>query len=78
MELRRIAIAKGLRLNEWGVYQGEKRVAGLTEEEVYQTLGLQWIPPEMRENVGEIELARQGRLPQYRTLLLRTVMMIAF
>jgi DNA polymerase (family X) len=64
VELRRIAIAKGLRLNEWGVYQGEKRVAGLTEEEVYQTLGLQWIPPEMRENVGEIELARQGRLPK--------------
>jgi DNA polymerase (family 10) len=64
VELRRIAIAKGLRLNEWGVYQGDRRVAGLTEEDVYQALGLQWMPPEMRENAGEIELARQGKLPK--------------
>ncbi len=64
VELRKIAIAKGLRLNEWGVYKGEARVAGATEEGVYQALGLQWIPPEMRENTGEIELAKQGRLPK--------------
>lgn len=64
VELRKIAIAKGLRLNEWGVFKGEKRVAGATEEEVYRALGLQWIPPEMRENAGEIELARQGIVPK--------------
>src|ERR671923_468045 len=64
VELRKIAIAKGLRLNEWGIYKGEARVAGATEEGVYQALGLQWIPPEMRENTGEIELAKQGRLPK--------------
>ena len=64
VELRKIAIAKGLRLNEWGVYKGEARVAGATEEGVYQALGLQRIPPEMRENTGEIELAKQGRLPK--------------
>jgi DNA polymerase (family X) len=64
VELRKIAIAKGLRLNEWGVYKGEARVAGATEDGVYQALGLQWIPPEMRENTGEIELAKQGRLPK--------------
>lgn len=64
IELRKIAIAKGLRLNEWGVYCGEKKVAGKTEEEVYGALGLQWIPPEMRENAGEIELARQNRIPE--------------
>jgi DNA polymerase (family X) len=64
VELRKIAIAKGLRLNEWGVYKGEARVAGATEEGVYQALGLQWIPPEMRENTGEIELAKQGKLPK--------------
>jgi DNA polymerase (family X) len=64
VELRKIAIAKGLRLNEWGVYKGEARVAGATEEGVYKALGLQWIPPEMRENTGEIELAKQGRLPK--------------
>jgi DNA polymerase (family X) len=64
VELRKIAIAKGLRLNEWGVYKGKARVAGATEGGVYQALGLQWIPPEMRENTGEIELAKQGRLPK--------------
>ena len=63
VELRKIAIAKGLRLNEWGVFKGDARVAGATEEEVYRSVGLQWIPPEMRENAGEIELARQNRLP---------------
>ncbi|MGI0048212.1 MAG: helix-hairpin-helix domain-containing protein [Nitrososphaera sp.] len=64
VELRKIAIAKGLRLNEWGVFKGEKRVAGATEEEVYRALGLQWVPPEMRENAGEIELARHNRIPE--------------
>jgi DNA polymerase (family 10) len=63
VELRKIAIAKGLRLNEWGLFKGGKRIAGTTEEEVYEALGLQWIPPEMRENVGEIELGRQGKVP---------------
>jgi DNA polymerase (family X) len=63
VELRKIAIAKGLRLNEWGLFKGEKRIAGTTEEEVYEALGLQWIPPEMRENIGEIELGRQGKVP---------------
>jgi DNA polymerase (family X) len=56
--LRKIAISKDLRLNEWGVYDKKNRmVAGSTEEEVYHVLGLEWIPPEMRENNGEIELA---------------------
>ena len=73
--MRKIAISKGLRLNEWGVFDKQNfRVAGATEEEVYQALGLEWIPPEMRENRGEIELAKigkngmekeeKGRLPQ--------------
>lgn len=64
VQLRKIAISKGLRLNEWGVFKGDKRVAGATEEEVYKTLGLQWIPPEMRENAGEIELGSQGKVPK--------------
>jgi DNA polymerase (family X) len=62
--LRRIAIAKGLRLNEWGVYEGERKVAGETEEQVYEVLGLQWIPPEMREDRGELELAMQKKIPK--------------
>ena len=57
--MRKIAISKNLRLNEWGVFDMEKnRVAGSNEEEVYNVLGLEWIPPEMRENRGEIELAK--------------------
>jgi DNA polymerase (family 10) len=64
VQLRKIAISKGFRLNEWGVFKGDKRIAGATEEEVYKILGLQWIPPEMRENAGEIELGRQDKVPK--------------
>src|ERR671911_531004 len=57
--MRKIAISKGFRLNEWGVFDKENhRIAGATEEGVYQVLGLEWVPPEMRENRGEIELAK--------------------
>jgi DNA polymerase (family 10) len=58
--MRKIAISKDLRLNEWGVFDKQnQRVAGETEEGVYRVLGLEWIPPEMRENRGEIELAKR-------------------
>jgi DNA polymerase (family X) len=71
--MRKIALAKGLHLNEWGIFDNDKkRVAGFTEEEVYQALDLDWIPPEMRENTGEIELARKrgylSRLIKYNSL----------
>ena len=61
--LRKIAISRGLRLNEWGVYESntDSMVAGSKEEEVYDILGLEWIPPEMRENNGEIKLAKKER-----------------
>ncbi len=65
--IRKIALAKGLHLNEWGIFDNSQhRIAGSTEEEVYQTLDLEWIPPEMRENLGEVELAKKGgkRLPK--------------
>ncbi len=61
--LRRIAQEKNLKLNEYGVFRGEKALAGATEEEVYETLGLPYIPPELRENSGEIEAALAGKLP---------------
>jgi len=63
--LRKIAIEKKLRLNEWGVFEAgtEKMIAGRTEEQVYRALGLQWMPPEMRENTGEIQLAAKSRIP---------------
>jgi len=61
--LRRIAQEKNLKLNEYGVYRGEKVLAGVTEAEVYEALGLPYIPPELRENSGEIEAAIAGKLP---------------
>jgi DNA polymerase (family 10) len=64
VQLRKMAISKGLRLNEWGVFKGDKSIAGATEEEVYKILGIQWMPPEMRENTGEIELGREGKIPK--------------
>lgn len=64
VQLRKMAISKGLRLNEWGVFKGDKSIAGATEEEVYETLGIQWMPPEMRENTGEIELGKEGKIPK--------------
>jgi len=62
--MRRIAQEQGLKLNEYGVFRGDKRVAGKTEESVFKTLGLPFIAPELRENAGEIEAARRGKLPQ--------------
>ncbi|MFZ2414551.1 MAG: DNA polymerase/3'-5' exonuclease PolX [Minisyncoccia bacterium] len=60
IELRKIAIAKGFKLNEYGLYKGVKQVAGSSEEEIYKMLGLRYIEPELRENTGEIEWA-QGK-----------------
>lgn len=65
---RRIAVKKGLKLNEYGVFRGGERIAGRTEEEVYAALGLPFIPPELREDRGEIEAAAKGRLPSLITL----------
>ncbi len=62
--LRRIAQARGLKLNEYGVFRGEKRIAGGTEQSVYRALGLPFVAPELREDRGEIDAAREGRLPQ--------------
>ena len=62
--LRRIAIEKGLKLSEYGIFKGPKMIAGKSEEEVYEKLGLLWIYPEMREDQGEIKLAQEGKLPE--------------
>ena len=62
--LRKIAIEKGLKLSEYGLFRGPRMIAGKTEEDIYKTLGLQWIPPEMRENEGEIEAAQKWELPR--------------
>ena len=64
VRLRELAIAKKLKLNEYGLFRGEKRVAGKDEEGIYEALGLAWIPPELREDRGEIEAARDRTLPR--------------
>ena len=61
--LRRIAQEKGLKLNEYGLFRGSQRIAGKTEEEIYKVLGLSFIPPEIREDQGEIEAAKKGEIP---------------
>ena len=62
--LRRIAIEKGFKLSEYGLFKGKKMVAGKNEEDIYHALGMDWIPPEMRENQGEIEMALSHSLPK--------------
>lgn len=62
--LRERAKRRGWKLSEYGLFQGDKVMASRTEEEIYQKLGLPWIPPELRENSGEIEAAEKGELPK--------------
>jgi len=64
IRVRELALQMGLKINEYGVYRGEEWIGGRTEEEVYSLLGLPWIPPELREDQGEIEAALEGRLPK--------------
>jgi len=63
IKLRELALKQGLKLNEYGVFKGDQPVAGRREEEVYEALGLPFIPPELREDQGEIEAAIKGELP---------------
>jgi DNA polymerase (family 10) len=62
--IRRRAQDRGLKLNEYGLFRGDELVGGRTEEEVYRLVDLPWIPPELRENRGEIERAEKGKLPK--------------
>ncbi len=64
VHLRGMAVGKGLKLNEYGLFRGEEKLAGATEEEVYAGLGLPFIPPEIREDRGEIEAAVDSTLPR--------------
>ncbi|MEN6641963.1 MAG: DNA polymerase/3'-5' exonuclease PolX [Armatimonadia bacterium] len=69
IRLRERAQKRGLTISEYGVFEGEpgqkgRQVAGETEESVYEAVGLPWIPPELREDRGEIEAAEEGRLPR--------------
>ena len=63
IKTRKIAQDKKLKLNEYGLFRGKKQIAGKTEEEIYNALGMKYIEPEMREDKGEIELSLEGKLP---------------
>ncbi len=64
IKLRGLAKDRGLKISEYGVFRGAKRLASRDEEDCYRVLGMPWIPPEMREDRGEIELALEARLPR--------------
>jgi len=64
IRLRGIAKAKGIKINEYGVFKGERKIGGKEENDVYRALGMDWIAPELREDRGEIEAAQKGRLPK--------------
>lgn len=63
IHVRTLGIKRGLKINEYGVFRGERRVGGRTEEEVFRAVGLPFIPPELREDRGEIEAAQASSLP---------------
>ncbi len=63
IHIRRMGQRKGLKINEYGVFRGRERTAGRTEKSVFASVGLPWIPAELREDRGEIEAAAEGRLP---------------
>ena len=62
--IRLLGVKRHLKINEYGVFRGTRQIGGRTEAQVFEAVGLPWIPPELRENRGEIEAARARRLPQ--------------
>ena len=66
--IRRLGVERGLKINEYGVFKGEARIAGKKEEDVFESVGLPYIEPELREDRGEIEAAKAGRLPKLVTI----------
>jgi len=66
--IRMLGVKKGLKINEYGVFRGARRIAGKREEEVFKAVGLPFIEPELRENWGEIEAAQRGQLPTLVTI----------
>ena len=64
IHLRGIAKARGIKINEYGVFKGDRRIGGKEEKEVYDALGMKWMEPELREDRGEIEASQEGHLPK--------------
>ena len=64
IEIRTLGVKKGLKISEYGIFKGKKRIGGKEEVDVFKAVGLPFIPPELRQGTGEIEAARKGKLPK--------------
>ncbi|MEV4457737.1 DNA polymerase/3'-5' exonuclease PolX [Microbispora sp. NPDC049633] len=64
VRIREMAVKKGWKLSEYGLFDGDRLIASQTEEEIYQALGMRWVPPALREDGGEVEAALRGELPR--------------
>jgi DNA polymerase (family 10) len=62
--IRLLGVKRKLKINEYGIFRGTRRIGGRTEEQVFEAVGLPWIPPELREDRGEVDAAREKRLPK--------------
>ncbi|MCW2879592.1 MAG: DNA-directed polymerase [Sphaerisporangium sp.] len=68
VRLREMCVKRGWKLSEYGLFEGETVIASKTEEEIYEALGMQWVPPPLREDGGEVQAALRGELPELVTL----------
>ncbi|BBG65316.1 DNA polymerase X family [Hydrogenimonas sp.] len=64
IKIRKMAVEKGWKINEYGVFEGKKRLGGESEEQLYSLMGMEYIEPELREDRGEVEAALKGKLPK--------------
>jgi DNA polymerase (family 10) len=64
IRIRELGVKVGLKINEYGIFSGDERIGGEDEDDVFESVGLLYIPPELREDRGEIEAAKENRLPQ--------------
>ena len=64
IRIRELGVRKGLKINEYGIFRGDKKIGGKNEEDVFKNVGLAYIPPELREDHGEVEAAKAGRIPK--------------
>lgn len=62
--IRTLGVKRELKISEYGVFRGKRRIGGRTEDDIFRAVGLPWIPPELREDRGEIDAAREGKLPR--------------
>jgi len=64
IRIRELGVKKGLKINEYGIFRGDERIGGEYEEDVFESVGLAYIPPELREDHGEVEAAKENRIPK--------------